>query len=812
MAGGFRAKAEVLIVGGGIAGVSVAYHLGRLGIADVVLCERKRLTCGTTWHAAGLVTQLRATRNMTELAKYTGELFRELEAETGQATGFRQNGSVRLARSEERFIELKRGASMARNFGLPVEVLGPAEIAERYPPVSLDGILGGLWMERDGQVDPVGATLALAAGARRAGVTIVEELRVERILVEHGRAVGALTDQGEIRAGKVVICGGMWSREIGGLAGAALPLHAAEHFYVVTEPLPGLPRDLPVLFVSDEQSYYKEDAGKLLLGCMELVAKPWGHRGIPADFAFDSLPEDVEHFAPILEMATRRVPLLAGAGIKLFFCGPESFTPDNRYLLGETAEIDGLYCACGFNSIGIMSSGGIGRTLAQWIRDGHPPADMGDVDVRRVMPFQTNRKYLHDRTVESLGLLAGLHWPHRQYATARGVRQSPFHDRLVAAGAVMTELAGWERPGFFGPPGAPPAIAFSWRRPSFFDAVGAECRLAGARVALLDASSLVKIAVDGRDALAALQRLSTADLDVPVGRVRRTQWLNERGGVEADVTVTRLGETGFLVVTGPASQVRDLAWLRRRLPAEAHVFARDVTAGLPLLALVGPGSRALLESLSDAAFSDDAFPRGASREIEIGYARVRASRVEATGLPGWELLIPAECAAHVFDTVVAAGAAHGLGHLGHFAAGALRVEAGRPLWGAELGADDTPLAAGLDGGIAWDKPGGFVGREALLRLREAGPPHRRLVQVRMSRADAPPLFRAEPIWRAGRRVGAITSGAWGHRLGASLGMGYVAAAEPIDDDWLAAGPLEVEVAWERHPAQARLEPWPAPPG
>jgi len=807
MTGKLPSKVEVLIVGGGVAGVSIAYHLGKLGITDVVLCERKQLTCGTTWHAAGLVTQLRATRNMTELAKYTGELFKSLEAETGQATGFRQNGSLRLAKTEERFLELKRGASMARNFGLPVEVIPPEEIKRRYPPIDVDGIVGGLWMERDGQVNPVDVTMAMAKGARNAGVTILEGVRIDGILVENGKAVGAITEQREIRARKVVICGGLWSRDIGGLAGVSLPLHAAEHFYIVTEPLSELPRDLPVLFVADEQAYYKEDAGKLLLGCFEPEAKPWGHQGIPTDFAFETLPEDFDHFEPVLQLAMKRVPLLARAGIQLFFCGPESFTPDNRYLLGETAEIDDLYCACGFNSVGVLSSGGVGKALSQWIRDGHAPVELTDVDVRRVMPFQSNRKYLYDRTTETLGLLFDMHWPYRQYATARGVRRSPFHDRLAAAGAFMTEAAGWERPGFFGAPGTRHEVAYSWVKPSFFDAVGAECRHTRDQVSLFDYSCFVKYAVDGRDALATLQRISANDVDVPVGRLVYTQWLNERGGIEADLTITRLGETSFLVVTSAASQTRDLAWLRRHIPDGAHIFARDVTSGLPMLAIMGPRSRALMESLSDTGFSNEAFPFGTSREIELGYARVRASRVTYVGELGWELIIPAEFAQHVFDTVVAAGADHGLRHAGYFAMGSLRMEKGYRHWGHDIGEEDTPVAAGLGFAVAWEKKDGFIGRDALMRAREADPPRRRLVQVRMTGDDAPLLFHEEPIWRAGKRVGSVTSGAYGHRVGASLGMGYVAAGDPVDAAWLAAEPLEIEVAWQRYPATAQLAPW-----
>lgn len=807
MSTSFRNRAEVLIVGGGVAGVSVAYHLAKLGITDVILCERKQLTCGTTWHAAGLVTQLRATRNMTELAKYTGELFASLEAETGQATGFQQRGALRVATHDGRFEELKRGASMGRNFGLPVEVLRPEEIKERWSPLNIDGIAGGLFLPKDGQVNPIDVTIAMAKGARNAGVTILENTLVERILVEHGKAAGAITAHGEIRASKVVICGGMWSRELAAQSGVSLPLHAAEHFYIVTEPIAGLPRDLPVLFVTDEEAYYKEDAGKLLLGCFEKVAKPWGHSGIPEDFSFTTLPEDFDHFEPILQKAVNRVPLLASAGIQLFFCGPESFTPDDRYLLGETPEVENLFCACGFNSVGILSSGGVGKALAHWIRDRRPPVELTDVDVRRMMPFQSNRKFLFDRTTETLGLLFDMHWPYRQFATARNVRQSPFHDRLVARGACMTEAAGYERPGFFAPAGMTPEIEYSYGRQNWFDVAGAECRHTREAVTLFDHSCFVKYAVDGRDACKFLNAICANDIDVPPGRLVYTQWLNERGGIEADVTVTRLSESSFLVVTISTSQVRDFTWLTRHVPEGGHVFVRDISSALPMLALMGPKSRALLQSISSADLSNAAFPFGTSREIELGYAKVRASRVTFVGELGYELLIPADFAQHVFDVLVEAGEDFGLKQAGFFALNCLRMEKGYRHWGHDIGEDDTPLEAGLGFAVAWDKTGGFIGRDALLRQRERGVLQRRLVQLRLDGADAPMLYHNEPIWRAGELVGEITSGAWGHTVGASLGMGYVRCKDGIDAAWLAAEPLEVEVAWKRYPARAQLGPW-----
>lgn len=812
MSAEFPSRAEVVIVGGGVAGCSVAYHLTKIGITDVVLCERKQLTCGTTWHAAGLVTQLRATRRMTELAKYTGELFGTLEEETGQATGFKRRGSLRVANTPARYEELARGASMGRNFGLQVEPVSPGEIKERWSPISTDGIVGGFWFPNDGQVNPADVTMAYAKGARMRGARILEHTPVTQILVENGRAAGVMTEKGPIRANKVVICGGMWSRDLAARAGVVLPLHAAEHFYIVTEPVQNLPRDLPVLFLGDEWTYYKEDAGKLLVGFFEPNAKPWGQNGIPDSFSFDALPEDVDHIAPYLEAATRRVPVLQNTGVQLFFNGPESFTPDDRYLLGETPEVRGLFCATGFNSVGILSSGGVGKALADWVRDGRPPMELIDVDIRRTQSFQINRRYLEERTTETLGLLFDMHWPARQFVTARGVRRSPFHDRLLAKGAWMTEAAGWERPGFFGPAGSTPEVTYSYGKPSWFNAVGEECRNTAENVTLFDHSCFIKYAVDGRDAVNVLNRVCANDIDVPVGKVVYTQWLNQNGGIEADVTVTRLSETSFMVVTIAVSQRRDLAWLNRSIPEGAQVHVRDITSGLAMLALMGPKSRDLLRRLSPDDLSEAAFPFGTSKEIDLGYARVLASRLTFVGELGFELYIPTEFAAHVFDEIVAAGPAFGLRMGGFFAINSLRMEKGYRHWGHDIGEEDTPYQGGVGFAVALDKKGGFIGRDALVKQKSQGPLKRRMVQLRIAGEDAPMMFHNEPILRDGAIVGSVTSGAWGHRINASLGMGYVENASGFSEPWLSSGNWEVEIAWKRYPVSLQLRPWYDPKG
>ncbi len=805
------AQASVVIVGGGVAGCSIAYHLTKIGVTDVVLLERRRLTCGTTWHAAGLVGQLRATRNLTELAQYTADLFRSLESETGQATGFKQNGSVSVATSPARFEELKRGASMGKTFGLEINLLTAAEIKERWPLLAVDDLVGGIFLPKDGQTNPIDTTQAFAKGAKMRGARIFENTTVTRIRVEQGRAVGVDTVDGDIRADTVVLCAGMWSHGLARACGAAVPLHAAEHFYIVTEPIKGLPGNLPVLRVPDECAYYKEDAGKLLVGCFEPVAKPWGMGGIPEDFSFETLPEDYDHFEPIMNAAVKRVPALADAGIQLFFNGPESFTPDDRFYIGEAPEVRDLFVATGFNSTGIASSGGAGKVVAQWILDRRPPMDLADVDIRRVMPFQSNRRYLHDRTVETLGLLYAMHWPYYQYQSARGARRTPLHDRLVAAGACMGETAGWERPNWFAPPGSEPRYVYSYGRQNWFDACGSECLATRDAVALFDQCCFAKFLVQGADACTILNHLSTADVDVAPGRIVYTQWLNDRGGIEADLTITRLAADEFMVVSSAICQTRDLAWLKRHI--QAHAGARcsvtDVTAGVAMLGVMGPRSRELLQKLSGADLSNAAHPFGHSREIEIGYARVRASRITYVGELGWELYLPAEHCLDVYEQLMRAGVPIGLKHAGYHAMAACRVEKGYRHWSHDIADEDTPLEAGLGFTVAWEKPGGFLGRDALLAQRGRGVLSKRLVQVMLQddSTEAPLLYHEEPIVRDGRIVGSIKSGAWGFRLQRSIGMGYVSTDTGVSSDWLSTGQWEVEVACRRWPARVQFQPW-----
>lgn len=797
--------AQVVIVGGGIVGCSVAYHLAQLGWSDVVLLERKELTCGTTWHAAGLVPQLRATHSMTRLAKYTGELYRKLEEETGQATGFRQSGSLIVASSDARLEELKRNASMGRCFGIDVDMLSPEEAAEKWPLLRHDDLTGAIFVPADGYTNPVDTTQALAKGARANGVRIIKNVEVTGVMQKDGAAIGVETDYGAVRSEYVVNCAGMWSREIGRLCGVQVPLHAAEHFYIVTEPMEEMNSSLPVVRDLDNHIYFREDAGKMLLGMFEPNAKPWGTHGIPRDFCFDSLPEDVDHIMPILEQAFRRIPKLEETGIQLFFNGPESFTPDDRYLLGPAPNLDRFFVAAGFNSVGIQSAGGAGMVLARWMTDGVVPMDLWEVDIRRMMPFQGTRRYLYDRTKETLGLMYAMHWPHQQPETARGVRTSPLHDRLAVNGACFGETAGWERANWFAPDGVKPVYEYSFGRQNWFRFSAREHQAAREKVALFDQSSFAKIKVEGHDAAAVLNYICGNDVDCDPDRIVYTQWLNERGGIEADLTVTRLADDEFLVVTGAPDQTSDLHWLRSHIPAGAQVRITDVTSMYATLGIMGPDSRNLLQQLTDTDLSNEAFPFATSREIDLGYAQVRASRITYVGELGWELYIPSEYARSVYDAIVEEGSKFGLAHAGYHAINSLRLEKGFRLWGHDITTEDTPYEAGLRFAVAMDKPGGFLGHDALV-ARKDEKLTRRMVSVLLTDENVM-MYHDEPIWRDGKLVGRVTSAMFGHTLGACVGLGYISNDAGVSKTFVETGKFEIEVAGERVDAQVSLKPF-----
>ncbi len=800
-------KARVVIIGGGVIGCSVAYHLTKKGWKDVVLLERKQLTSGTTWHAAGLIAQLRATANMTKLAKYSQELYGSLEEETGVATGFKRCGSITVALTEERKEEIYRQAAMARAFGVEVEEISNERVAELYPHLNIEDVKGAVYLPLDGQGDPANIALALAKGARQRGGIVKERVKVTDV-VKQGRKVTGVdwvaddgSASGHIECDMVVNCAGMWGHEVGRMAGVNVPLHACEHFYIVTEGIDGLTQ-LPVLRVPDECAYYKEDAGKILLGAFEPNAKPWGMNGIPDSFEFDQLPEDFDHFEPILEAAVNRMPMLAEAGIHTFFNGPESFTPDDAYHLGLAPEMDNVWVAAGFNSIGIQSAGGAGMALAEWMDSGEKPFDLGDVDISRMQPFQGNKQYLFERSKETLGLLYADHFPYRQKATARGVRRTPFHHHLLEQGAVMGELAGWERANWFANEGQEREYQYSWKRQNWFENSAAEHRAVRENVGMYDMSSFGKIRVEGPDAERFMNYIGGGDYSVPNGKIVYTQFLNRTGGIEADVTVTRLTETAYLVVTPAATRLADQLWMQRHA-GNFNVVITDVTAGEGVLAIMGPNARALLEKVSPNDFSNAANPFGTAQEIELGMGLARAHRVTYVGELGWEIYVSSDMAGHAFETLHAAGQDMGLKLCGMHMMDSCRIEKGFRHFGHDITCEDHVVDAGLGFAVKVDKGCDFIGREAVIARKESGPKNR-LVQFKLTDAE-PLLFHNEPIVRNGEYVGYLSSGNYGHTLGGAIGLGYVPCEGEKAADVLGSS-YEIDVCGVKVKAEASLKP------
>ena len=798
-------KAKVVIIGGGVIGCSVAYHLSKLGWSDVVLLERKQLTSGTTWHAAGLIGQLRASANMTKLAKYTQELYFDLEKETGVSTGFKRVGSISVALTNERMEELKRSAAMARAFGVDVEEISPREIQKRYPHINLERVVGGVFLGKDGQGDPANIALALAKGARQLGAKIHERVTVKKVFKNQNKVTGLEWidqngDHGHIACEEIVNCAGMWGHSVGKMLGANIPLHACEHFYIVTEPIAELTQ-LPVLRVPDECAYYKEDAGKMLLGAFEPNAKPWGMSGISDDFEFDQLPEDFEHFEPILEMAINRLPMLEKAGIHTFFNGPESFTPDDAYHLGRTPEMENVWVAAGFNSIGIQSAGGAGMALAQWMQDKEKPFDLGDVDISRMQPFQGNKKYLFERSKETLGLLYADHFPFRQKESARGVRRTPFHEHLKSKGAVFGEVAGWERANWFSFDGQHDEYVYSWKRQNWFENSAKEHMAVRENVGLYDMSTFGKIRVEGKDAERFLNYLCGANLSVDIGKIVYTQFLNSKGGIEADVTVTRLSETIYLIVTPAATRLADETWLRRN-QKDYNVVITDITAAEGVLALMGPNSRALLSSVSPNNFDNEINPFGTAQVIEIGMGLARAHRVSYVGELGWELYISSDQCGHIFETIIDAGSDHDLKLCGMHMMDSCRIEKAYRHFGHDITCEDHVLEAGLGFAVDTDKPD-FIGKKAVIDKREVGL-EKRLVQFQLTEPE-PLLYHNEPIIRDSEIVGYISSGNYGHKLGGAIGMGYI-PCEGESPEELLSSKFEIDVSGTICAAKASLKP------
>ena len=755
--------------------------------------------------------QLRSTHALTELARYNVELYSSLEAETGQATGFKQNGTLGVCRTKDRLFETRRVASIAKSFDIEAHMISPAEAKALYPAIDESIIEGAIYIPKDGQTNPVDSTMSLIAGARQQGVKVFENTPVSKLQRLASGEYRVETGQGEVQCETLILACGLWTRDLAAQLGVRVPLYACEHFYVVTEPMDAVTPNLPVLRDTDGHVYVKEDAGKWLVGAFEPTGKPLRMDQLPGDSAFIELAEDWEHFALPYSKAMKILPDLENAGIATFLNGPESFTPDLLFALGEAPGLPNCFISAGYNSEGIEFGPGAGRALAEWIVEGEPTLDLSNVDVARYHPFQINKKYLHERTAEILGLHYKPHWPHYQPETSRNVRKSVLHDRWVALNASFGEGMGWERPMWFAPAGASSENVYSHTRPNWFEHTARECRAAREAAILLDQSSFGKHLVQGRDAAQFLQRLCAGNVDVPVGKLVYTHMLNNRGGIETDITVNRLAEDQFLIISSATIHPRDKAWIERHIGGDENVTLSDVTSGYTVLSLQGPRSRDILSRLTDAGLSNEAFPFATSKEIDLGYARVIANRLTYVGELGWELHIPAEFAQGVCDAVIGAGADAGLKPAGYHALEHLRSERAYREYELDLTPEDTPLEAGLAFTVKLDKPGGFIGRDALMRQKEAGPLTKRLVMFKL-RDPEPVLFHEEIIRRDGDIVGYISSGAYGFTLGASVGMGYVNHAGGITKDFIESGNWEIEIACERYPAVASLRAFYDPAG
>ena len=799
-------RAQVVVIGGGVIGTSVAYHLTKLGYTDVVLIEQGQLSSGTTWHAAGLVGQLRASESGTRLVQYSTQLYAELEAETGLSAGYKQCGGVTVARSEDRMIQLRRTAANAAAYDLECELLTPEQALERYPVMRVDDLVGAIWLPADGKANPADLTQALAKGARQRGARVFEHTRVVGISSADGRVTGVQTDAGDVETEIVVNCAGQWALHIGLLAGVNVPLHSAEHFYVVSEVIDGVHPDMPILRDPDGYTYFKEEVGGLVIGGFEPEAKPWVPPDrLPYPFEFQLLEEDWDHFQILMDNAMLRIPALEEAGIKKFYNGPESFTPDNQFILGEAPELENFYVAAGFNSVGIASAGGAGRALAEWIVNGSPSSDLTGVDIRRFAPFNGNVAWLHDRVAEILGLHYEIPWPNREMTTARPFRRSPVHHLLVGANANFGSRMGWERANFFAPEGDVPAIEYTWGKPNWLPWSAAEQGSTRSGVTVFDQTSFSKYLMVGRDAEPALQWLCTADVGVEHGRAVYTGMLNARGTYESDVTVTRIADDEYLIVSSAATTERDQDHIRKNIPEGLHASLVDVTSSLAVFGVMGPKSRALLSKLTAADLGNEAFPFGTSRSISLGYATVRATRITYVGELGWELYVPAEFAVGVYEDLLAAGAEFGVMRGGYYAIESLRLEKGYRAFGRELTPNDNPVEAGLLFAckLATDVP--FLGRDAVERAKAEGV-QRRVVSFVVDTAG-PMLWGGELILRDGVPAGQVTSAAWGESTGACVGLAYVRSPEvPITAGWIRAGAYEVNVGGERHPVSVSLKP------
>ena len=800
-------RARAVIIGGGVIGTSVAYHMTKLGLTDVVLLEQGQLSSGTTWHAAGLVGQLRASESQTRLVQYSTQLYAELEDETGLSAGYKQCGGVTVARTEDRMIQLRRTAASAAAFNMECELLSPEQALEHYPVMRVDDLVGAIWLPADGKANPTDLTFALAKGARMRGTRVVEKTRATGILTRDDRVSGVRTDKGDIEAEIVVNCAGQWAKQVGAMAGVNVPLHSAEHFYVVTDDIDGVHPDLPILRDPDGYTYFKEEVGGLVIGGFEPEAKPWvSPDDIPYPFEFQLLEEDWDHFEILMNNALLRIPALEVTGIKKFYNGPESFTPDNQFILGEAPELDNFFVGAGFNSVGIATAGGAGRALAEWIVNGAPTSDLTGVDIRRFAPFNGNNRWLHDRVAEVLGLHYEIPWPNREMKTARPFRRSPVHHLLEAANANFGSRMGWERANFFAPAGVDPTIEYSWGKPNWLKWSAAEQVNTRTAVTVFDQTSFSKYVMVGPDAEQALQWLCTADVGGEIGKAVYTGMLNERGTYESDVTVTRTGADEYFVVSSAATTERDKDHIRRSLPAGTRASLVDVTSAYAVFGVMGPNSRDLLSTLTTADLSDDAFPFGTSTLISLGYATVRATRITYVGELGWELLVPAEFAVGVYQDLMQAGEQFGVGRGGYYTIESMRLEKGYRAFGRELTPSENPVEAGLLFACKLKTDIEFLGRAAVEKAKAEGP-RRKLVGFGVDAPEAM-LWGGELVLRDGAVAGQVTSAAWGETVGGCVGLAYVRASDDsvINAEWVKAGSYQVNVGGELYPISVALRP------
>jgi glycine cleavage system aminomethyltransferase T/glycine/D-amino acid oxidase-like deaminating enzyme len=800
-------RAQVVIVGGGAVGCSVAYHLARLGWTDVVLLEQGQLSGGTTWHAAGVVGQLRTHPSLTRLMLYSSQLYAGLEEETGLGTGWNQCGALWVAASADRMMQLRRTVDLARAQGLEAHDISVPEAGERWPLMRTEDLVGAIWLPNDAKANPADLTQALARGARRLGVRIFERTRAQGWTVDRTRLTSVATTGGDIECEYVVNCGGQWAKALAEQVGVTVPLQPAEHYYIVTEAIDGLDRTAPTLRDPDGYTYFKEEVRGLLMGGFEPDAKPWvASDEIPESFEFQLLPEDWDQFDILMRNAVHRVPAMESAGVKKFYNGPESFTPDHNFIMGLAPELDNYFVLAGFNSSGVAFAGGAGLALAQWIVAGEPNLDLSPVDIRRFVPMQGNKRWLRGRVQEIVGLHFAMAWPNREPESARGVRRSPIHHLLDAQGACFGTKMGWERANWFAPAGTKPVVEFGWGRQNWFSHSAAEHQAARQAVALFDQTSFAKIAIRGSDAEAALQYLCSNDVAVQPGRTVYTALLNDRGGYEADVTVTRIRWNEYLLVTSSAQGVHDLDLLRRGVPSGMRVEFFDVTSSYAVLSVMGPDSRALLSALSGDDFAGAAFPFGDSREVDLAGLTVRATRLTYVGELGWELYVPSEVAVAAFERLTDPGNAMTPTLAGYYAIESLRLEKGYRAFGRELGPDTSPVEAGLTFACKLGTNIPFRGRDAVERQRADGVT-RRLVSLVVTDPDAY-AWGGELLLRDGEPAGFASSAAFGHTVGRAVLLGFVERRDGgiADRDWLRAGTYQVAIGGERYDATVSLQP------